>query len=961
MVVTFALIAVFISTASGFRHAENHEPQVAAIVTALLSKMTPEEKARQLTIFSGVDCCITNGIFDEKKAATYFGTVGAGVLDSYGRNTDPILANKIQRAAVKASRFGIGAIIAEECQHGVQGDWHTMFPSPYTMAAAFDKDLMQQIGEVIGTEARAGSIHECWSPVCGLAREPRWGRSEEEMSEDPFLAGELVEAMVKGMNGVSRGANLSSSNTVAPKLKHYAAYSIPENGANTAPTPIGRRVLQEIFLPPFEKAIRAGAQGIMSSYNEIDGVPTSSDSWLLTEQLRDTFKFQGYVCADFGAIERLGPSTHYVAFNDSDCVRQFLEAGGSVNGHDFEGSYESIIVNLTRSGVLSEETLDASAGAVLAVKVRLGLAKHPTQREGDLPYNPYVNESLVQHYLGDNPQHIAIAEKITQESVVLLENKNKTLPFNPSKIKKLLVVGPNADEARAGDYSAAGWAGGAPNGGGNINNKNTVTILEGLKQEFPDADVSYIVGAGILSGIDYWTAVQRHSLSVSEEFEPTAPSVPYKKAPEYKVVKQGMQGLKAEYFANTDFKGVPMTRLDYAPNFHYIDLGPDPIRLPNGTFSVRWTGLLTPDSSVKGAKLQCNTCQGHFCTPTGSKQANCTITLDGSKYTPGTKFDLERGHSVKIQIEYWQQSSQSSSVFLQWCLLPDIPNNVNSNATIQQAVDLVADTDAIVIVVGGANNDGTSSTEGEGLDRASLALDGDQLALIHAVSKAAKEANKLTVTVLVDGKPTSEPSLTQLPAVIAAFQGGQAGGTAVARVISGSYNPSGKLPVSFPVSSEVLPVYYNYKPSAKRSHIYLDFKDSIVIWPFGHGLSYTTFALGNLDVPATPVPKTGGVNISCTVTNHGDVDGETVVQLYLRHVGAPVTMPVKMLKGFVRVHIASGATATIAFPTVNVERELSFVNRQYQRELPAGGQFLVSVGLSSDDPSPLTGKFTISV
>ena len=162
------------------------QPGLDAAITRLLADMSVEEKARQLVIDNGVSRCTTDGYFDSAKAADYLTNLRAGVFDELGRNVDVVLANSIQRAVINASRHGIGLIIAEECQHGVQGDWHTVFPSPYTIAAAFDRDLMIDIGTVIGTEARAGGCNQCWSPVCGLAREPRWGRAEEEMGEVPI-------------------------------------------------------------------------------------------------------------------------------------------------------------------------------------------------------------------------------------------------------------------------------------------------------------------------------------------------------------------------------------------------------------------------------------------------------------------------------------------------------------------------------------------------------------------------------------------------------------------------------------------------------------------------------------------------------------------------------------------------------------------------------------------------------
>jgi beta-glucosidase len=212
------------------------ERAVQASVRELVGAMSNAQKARQLMI-QDVGVFLTNGDFDAAKAKAYLGTVGAGKIDSYGRNVDPILGNQIQAAILASNPLGVGGILSEECQHGVQGDWHTIFPSPYTVAATFDRELMGMVGETIGTEARAAGTAECWSPVCGLAREPRWGRSEEEMGEDPYLAGELAAAMVRGMTGAGRAtpATLTADTTVAPLLKHFAAYCQGPRGAVKRP------------------------------------------------------------------------------------------------------------------------------------------------------------------------------------------------------------------------------------------------------------------------------------------------------------------------------------------------------------------------------------------------------------------------------------------------------------------------------------------------------------------------------------------------------------------------------------------------------------------------------------------------------------------------------------------------------------------------------------------------------
>lgn len=370
--------------------------------------------------------------------------------------------------------------------------------------------------------------------------------------------------------------------------------------------------------------------------------------------------------------------------------------------------------------------------------------------------------------------------------------------------------------APSGDYSAAGWAGGAPNGGGNICNNNTVTILEALKLSF--GHVTFSVGTGITADHGpYWTVVQRHSYSVGKAFAPTSSPSPYKPdSATPAVVPEGSQGLKASYYPNTNLSGSPvLVRQDFAANFHYFGLGPDPTRMRGGTFSVRWEGHITPLTTVEGGQFNVLLCHGHSCgAPAG---LGAQLLVDGrlvvdawgssvgegetTRSTVSPPLNFTRGQSMAVELRYWQaNTSGSPSVALQWSLLPA---EAAANDTIQAAASLVGDADAIVLCLGGANNDGDATTEGEGVDRSSLQLPGSQLALLQAMWTAAKAHHVKMVTVIVDGKPTAEPFLTTLPAVVAAFQGGQAQGVGVGDVITGRYNPAGKLPVTFPVSAKV--------------------------------------------------------------------------------------------------------------------------------------------------------------
>jgi len=311
---------------------------------------------------------------------------------------------------------------------------------------------------------------------------------------------------------------------------------------------MGRRELSEIFLAPFKKAVAAGATGLMSSYNEIDGVPTSGDHWLLTELLREDWGFDGYITADFGAINNL-QGAHGVSDSPGDSVRQFIEAGGNMDGHDFgDFGYEEIIIDIVNNGTLAMEDLDRAVTEILLLKHRLGLI--------DSRDTTMVDVSLVERNLGNNVDHVEVAKRASDESIVLLNNANADLPLDVSNLKQIAVIGPNGDEARAGDYSAAGWAGGAPNGGGNINNANTITVLEAvkkLKDVNEDLSVVQSVGSSITGTANFFSVVQRHSLSVAEDFEPNAPSVPYDAVEgdeNLGGVEAGTQGLKAEYVAS---------------------------------------------------------------------------------------------------------------------------------------------------------------------------------------------------------------------------------------------------------------------------------------------------------------------------------------------------------------------------------------------------------------------------
>jgi|EP01047_Picozoa_sp_COSAG01_P040038 beta-glucosidase len=322
------------------------------------------------------------------------------------------------------------------------------------------------------------------------------------------------------------------------------------SGLNDAPARKGRREVESEYLPVFAAGVAAGAQGVMPSYNSIDGVPVTADKWLLTDILRDEWGFDGVAMGDFGAIGRLQGS-HKVAANPVDCVAQFLNAGGNQKGSDID--IEQPIMCLMKTGgcncgpkcKLSEATLNERVKDVLRVKARLGLIgnlQSTLVKERPLP----ASDSDPTHAWR---AHNGIADRLAHESTILLQNTNSTLPIEPSSVRTIAVLGPNADAPRFGDYTGA-----EHHRGGNINNRNTITLLEGIKLVYPQAKVTHVVGATVLGG--------GHACGGRDGFETIFRH--HFKTPD------GQEGLAAAYFDNQGLTGTPaLTRTDYAPSFHW--------------------------------------------------------------------------------------------------------------------------------------------------------------------------------------------------------------------------------------------------------------------------------------------------------------------------------------------------------------------------------------------------------
>ncbi len=426
---------------------KNANLSVEERVKDLLSKMTLKEKARQLDMYSGAKDFLDDSqiednthakpdaVFNPSKAEKVLGNLGVGAIhDIYPR---PALYNSLQAWVIKSNRLGIPALFIEEGLHGYIGLNKTIFPQSVNLATTWNTKLAKETGAAIASEARADGVDMILGPVLDIARDPRWGRVEEDFGEDPFLSGRMAAAYVEGMQGMSLA---SDSNCIA-EPKHFAGYGLPESGLNTAPVHAGEREIREVLLKSFEPAVReAHTMGIMAAYNSIDGVPCTANSWLLNEILRHEWGFDGFVLSDLGAISRLYNIFH-VAATPADAIYLALKSGVDMQFYDFPHElYQNAIVEGVKDGKISLAVVDSAVSRILRVKFMLGLFDHP-----------YIDTSLTKKVCRSD-EHLALALKVARQSMCLLKNEGELLPLKKG-LDVIAVIGPNADSTRLGDYS----------------------------------------------------------------------------------------------------------------------------------------------------------------------------------------------------------------------------------------------------------------------------------------------------------------------------------------------------------------------------------------------------------------------------------------------------------------------------------------------------------------------------
>ena len=773
-------------------------------------------------------------------------------------------ANEIQNEALTTTRLGIPVMIHDEALHGVVGNGATSFPQAIALAATWDPELMNRVAEVIGREARTRGIRQVLSPVVNLARDVRWGRVEETYGEDPYLSSAMGAAFCSAIE----------AQNVATTPKHFVA-NVGDGGRDSYPINYSERLLREMYFPPFRACFEQGhASSVMSAYNSLNGLPCSANPWLLTDVLRKEWGFIGFVVSDYGSAAGI-MNMHHVAADEAAAASLGLAAGLDVELPDVY-IYGNPLLRAVQDGRVSMKTLDEAVRRVLRVKFRLGMFDH---RMVD-PDSAAAENS--------NPSHRALAREAAAKAVVLLKNDRNILPLRKD-ISSIAVIGPAAEDVELGGYSGFGM--------------KTVSVLEGIRTSVsPSTKILSATGCAI--GFSAIPPV------------PSACLVPAGGSPQ-------QHGLRGEYFDNISLRGTPViVRTDSVINFDWA-MGSPASALPVDSFSVRWTGTITPP--VSGVyRFGASTDDG------------LRLYLDGklmidSWFDRGRTMDfvevrMDAGRAYDVRMEYYENSGYAYAALV-WDM-KDAPNPL-----LAAAVDAARNAAVAVVAV--------QIQEGEGYDRASLDLPAPEEQLISAVAATGTP----TIVVLVDGSAVTMGHWnSNVAAIVQAWYGGEEAGNGLADVLFGRENPGGRLPMTFPQFVGQVPLFYNHEPTG-RGDSYSDMSGK-PLYPFGYGLSYTTFSYSDLTLSPDTLADGGVSSATVRVTNTGNVSGDEVVQLYIHRPVASVTQPVKALKGFLRITLKPGETRAVKF-SLGPE-ELSFLDRRLKPVMEPG-DVDVLVGSSSED------------
>ena len=511
---------------------KNPRLSVEQRVADLLSRMTLEEKIAQMTCLwvnrpqknPQTDFATDRGDFSAEKAAQVM-KYGIGQIarqrEQKGPRDGAIFANAAQKWLIENTRLGIPAIFHDEILHGHMARGSTSFPQPIALASTWDPEFIEKVFTAGALETRARGSQQVLGPNLDVAREPRWGRTEETYGEDPYLVSRMAVVIVKALQG--QGPTINGDHVIAT-AKHFAAHGQPEGGTNIAPANYSERVLREFFLPSFKAAVtEAGIMSVMASYNEIDGVPSHANRWLLEKVLRQEWGFKGYVVSDYDGISQLD-NLHHVANGKEEAGRLALEAGVDIELPDPDCF--PFLLKLVQEGRVSEASIDKAVARLIRAKFLLGLFE-----------NPYVDPDRAVK-VTNSREHRELAADAARRSIVLLKNENNLLPLDRSRLRSIAVIGPNADRVHLGGYSDDPGRG--------------VSVLQGITEKVGNQiKVTYAEGCKITREGGDWFADSSHLNNPADDQKLIAQAVEVARAADVTLlVLGGNEDTNKEAWAN---------------------------------------------------------------------------------------------------------------------------------------------------------------------------------------------------------------------------------------------------------------------------------------------------------------------------------------------------------------------------------------------------------------------------
>lgn len=785
--------------------------------------------------------------------------------------------------------------------HGIaRSGYATVFPQAIGMAATFDPHAVRQMGDIISTEARAKyerairhhfhSIYfglSLWAPNINIVRDPRWGRAQETYGEDPFLTGTMAVQYVRGL----QGNNPKYLKTIATP-KHFDAYSGPEPLRHKINEIISQHALENTYLPAFRAAVVHGhADSLMCAYVSINGVPACANN-LLNDVVRKDWGFDGYITSDCDAVaDFYMPYGHHYSPNAASASAAAVKAGTDTDCGD---TYQSL-TTAVKEGLISEQAIDRSVDRLFTARFRLGMFDPPSE----VPY------SKIPYSVVNSPAHRAAALADAKESMVLLKNEDDILPLKNAQT--IAVVGPNAAEIAAleGDYHATP--------------SDPIFPVDGIAAAFPNAKILYAQG----SSYDPLLKIPMPR----NAFRP----------------REGVKtyGLTGHYYANASFRGEPVvTRVDKQINFDW-DAASPVSGVPAKSFSVQWTGTVqVPQPGLYQLQISwphCYPCEDleAYTLWINGKQVSSGATNPRAANRPGRmpKFEVRFASTKpeKLRLDYSHKSPTfGAGITLNW-YPPE-------EALREQAVKVAKKADVVVAVMGQSRDfvaeqmplDIPGFDHG---DLTKLSLPQTQRDLLRALAATGKPL----VLVLMNGNAVAVNWAEQhAAAILEAWYPGEAGGTAIGETLSGENDPGGKLPLTFYKSVKQLPPFTDFSMK-DRTYQYFTGEP---LYPFGYGLSYTTFAYSHVHLSTRHVKAGEALMVEADVTNTGKMAGSAVTELYVTPPQNGVN-PLHSLEGFNRVDLAPGQTRHLTFKLG--ARQLSLVNAAGQRAVDPG-KYQIFVG-----------------